>query len=842
MSILANNSPFSNCTLAVTVDGNTTTIKQTSTLTFNTTAESIHVQISGLSEGYVVSYGGTTTLMGWDGDVELSGNDDAVYLCQFIVSPLEKTYELYSTNDANKILLGRVKLTYGKTTIMFEPEGSVGYVELAKNSVHFDMYTLKGLCVKMADNSIFEDEFGKTNFININGLNVALTDSSLVYDIETEGEEVDSLFCMWQMNVRVLLNESGTVYVGGVVEYGSDIMLLNGKVDSVLLRAFVAIKIGNDDALVFDIESNTINPEVVDSKYKYVLDDAWKFIVGTGYANDTYLVDTTTVKVTAVFDTAEFEASFLDTDGSVLAVGEIMYLSNFDFSALTPALDVYGYDFVGWIPREGTENYTIWSEGISDELLSEETQWLFESDIVFVAVEKVREYVVTFNPNGGSVVQDAVDVYYGQDFVHDDNWVPYRAGYTFMGYSDSAGGGTSVLAYDEGVLSVADNKWLFVDDTELFAQWELIIYNLDVYVNGTKISAYSKEGVSVEADDFTIDFSASKTTGLYTSEINYNGSTVAFANQCQLGVLEKADISSFVVKVADAVPASGDLILMHISLDKYVYFMSFDVGFFDATHNKIKPLSRGDKIYYLAEHGADISAWKVCDQDGTITGDTGWVNVMISYMARQWVFTSDYVAGLGLMVSIGGTTYTFKGWRDALNNPITLSTTALSNLNVYSYFDNNYDVNIEYYVKNSVGDYVLVQKTGTFVNPGDLTDEVELFNTYECFLMDGEIVYISGWKLIDGADETDCELKENIVLDARSDAYKFYAVYTQFVATFTTDNDASSCVVDIPNDYYGNSYSSADVIWDDTRSAFVIYAKDASGVVTEEVYCILEKV
>lgn len=114
----------------------------------------------------------------------------------------------------------------------------------------------------------------------------------------------------------------------------------------------------------------------------------------------------------------------------------------------TPTRD--GYTFTGW--------YTKKSGGIQ----------INENDIVDASVVNLYAHwtttqsTVTFDPNGGSVSTETKTVVYGERYG--ELPVPYRTGYSFLGWSDSL-----PSSYNQNTVSETD--YVGKSDITLYAQW-----------------------------------------------------------------------------------------------------------------------------------------------------------------------------------------------------------------------------------------------------------------------------------------------------------------------------------------------------------------------------------
>ena len=150
--------------------------------------------------------------------------------------------------------------------------------------------------------------------------------------------------------------------------------------------------------------------------------------------------------------------------GSVLATyGEAMP------SATAPTRT--GYTFMGYYTAvNGGVNY--YNADMTSARVCDLTE-----DTVLYAYWSANEYTVTFDNQGGSG-ESSVTVEYGSSLPYVSK--PTKAGYTFLGYYDSATGGAQY--YDADMSSML--TWSRTEGITLYARWEANEYTVSFSANG----------------------------------------------------------------------------------------------------------------------------------------------------------------------------------------------------------------------------------------------------------------------------------------------------------------------------------------------------------------------
>lgn len=92
----------------------------------------------------------------------------------------------------------------------------------------------------------------------------------------------------------------------------------------------------------------------------------------------------------------------------------VSFNTNLPSVSLEPLTVTFDQDYQ--LPTLTNEGYTFSGWKYEDQILEMEGKWNIASDVTLDAIWNANEYVVTLNPNGGSVSVTSVSVTYGQDY------------------------------------------------------------------------------------------------------------------------------------------------------------------------------------------------------------------------------------------------------------------------------------------------------------------------------------------------------------------------------------------------------------------------------------------
>ncbi len=189
---------------------------------------------------------------------------------------------------------------------------------------------------------------------------------------------------------------------------------------------------------------------------------------GTKVTETTKVTSTADHTLYAIWTANTYTVTFDPNGGTVSPTSKtVTYGKNYS-ELPTPTRDHYTFD--GW--------YTAKTGGT---LVTKSTKMTTAKDHTLYAHWKGNTYVVTFDPNGGSVDPKSKAVTYGD--VYGTLPTPTRTGYTFKGWYTATSGGTKVTETTK-VTSTADHT--------LYAIWTANTYTVTFDPNGGTVSPTSK--------------------------------------------------------------------------------------------------------------------------------------------------------------------------------------------------------------------------------------------------------------------------------------------------------------------------------------------------------------
>lgn len=133
-----------------------------------------------------------------------------------------------------------------------------------------------------------------------------------------------------------------------------------------------------------------------------------------------------------------------------------------------------GYTFLGWSTSSGATSASF-ANGAS--VTASQVGASAGGSITLYAVWAANSYILTYNPNGGSVSPTNKTLTYGS--VYGDLPTPTRTGYAFKGWFTALSGGTQVSSFTT----------MRASNTTIYAQWDPIydVYQVDVLYDGNNI-------------------------------------------------------------------------------------------------------------------------------------------------------------------------------------------------------------------------------------------------------------------------------------------------------------------------------------------------------------------
>ncbi len=183
-------------------------------------------------------------------------------------------------------------------------------------------------------------------------------------------------------------------------------------------------------------------------------------------------------KLVPIFDEGHYEIRYEDADGTLIRTDTYTYGSQVSLLSLNEEYRV----FEGWYD---TTNRVLYKDG---KLPADRY-----GDLVLRAQFTPKQYIITLQPNGGTVNKNEVTVKYNENFTLP---IPKRTGYVFKGWSYSTGL-SNELATDADGKSLAPftryNGASYTDGLNITfkAEWTKATYTITYVANGSTVSAVS---------------------------------------------------------------------------------------------------------------------------------------------------------------------------------------------------------------------------------------------------------------------------------------------------------------------------------------------------------------
>lgn len=224
-----------------------------------------------------------------------------------------------------------------------------------------------------------------------------------------------------------------------------------------------------------------INDEPTDSKYTSLGDfdeiytpskdghyfDKWQLANYSYKSNDTF-----ELTLTAIYSVKEYSIQYQLNGGQLNIDNPTEYdVEDETFTLVNPTR--IGYTFAGW---SGTD-----IEGYATTVTIEKGSF---GDKKYTAHWQPIKYVITLNPNGGSVSQNEIIIQYGKTL---NLPTPTLRGYHFIGW------------YDNDKMFNNDT-WLGLSDITLTARWDIVKYTITYNLNGSENSPLNPSEYTVEDD------------------------------------------------------------------------------------------------------------------------------------------------------------------------------------------------------------------------------------------------------------------------------------------------------------------------------------------------------
>ena len=178
---------------------------------------------------------------------------------------------------------------------------------------------------------------------------------------------------------------------------------------------------------------------------------------------------------------------FFDANGGSVSTASIQALSDVALGEL-PVPERQYYTFDGWF-----------TEATDGEVVTAESAFARTEDLTLYAHWTLNSFIVTFNPNGGTVGTSEIRAYCGQALGTLPT--PSRTGFTFNGWFTAASGGSQVTA---------STTYSVANDITLYARWTVLSYTVS-WSTGTGYSITVKRTSSPYAGAPTGNLSSGST-------------------------------------------------------------------------------------------------------------------------------------------------------------------------------------------------------------------------------------------------------------------------------------------------------------------------------------------
>ena len=216
---------------------------------------------------------------------------------------------------------------------------------------------------------------------------------------------------------------------------------------------------------------------------------------------------------------------------------------------------ITGWTFVGWsINNDGNIDFKD-SAIIKNHLTS------IDGDIVTLyAVWKENTYNISFDTNGGSFM-DPIQAKYDNNISTIN--IPTRKGYNFLGFFTVKNGKGTKYYNEDGTSTIT---YRTTNDTNLYAYWTPIHYNIELYSNGSYV------GVIKNVEYGKLNLPSNTELKIYKNNFNFVGWNIYDDQNWSMYNANK----DYTVGLATI---DGDTIILYASwIEKNIYTISYDAN------------------------------------------------------------------------------------------------------------------------------------------------------------------------------------------------------------------------------------------------------------------------
>ena len=311
---------------------------------------------------------------------------------------------------------------------------------------------------------------------------------------------------------------------------------------------------------------------------------------------------------------------FCDTDRTVLSTGTAAYASEVSYAAPAPE----GQHCAGW--HVGSLTGSV-HNGTTVKIFAESST---NFTAYYYAYYDYNTYTVKFSQNGGTGVSlsDAT-CKYGTSYTTPSSGYT-KQGYKLVGWNTKANGSGTSYGLGDSYINLSSTHG---DTVTLYAQWEIVSYNVKFNANG---------GSGTMANQ-TLTYGTTETLNLNT--FTHEGSGACFGGWKRTSTGTKAEYSDGETKIFNLASTQGATVTLyaHWLRESYTIKYYLDYGLFVAGNvGKSQDVLYGDslKIPKIYRQGYIFNGWEV-GQNSKGTVDIEYVN-KTKYLADKTITIPDW--------------------------------------------------------------------------------------------------------------------------------------------------------------------------------------------------------
>jgi len=709
--------------------------------------------------------------------------------------------------------------------------------------------------------------------------------STVFFADTEDGGKIEAVYSSKLVNIRFTYPEKGTLYVGMMYFDSDVLYLNRKVAVAEAGKYFAGLRYTMEDGTTGEIRRNENElPVYIESgsfagMYSYKFENVWT--CAENNVEIEVLTEFATFEFTVIFTESDGTINSLTAEikyGTEFTIEELNKTFRYD-APLYPGVGTFNH--IGWA-IEDTENFV--SADTCDFILGRTITYSWERDVRMVPVFSANTVVISFF-DGMEFVNSAtvsageeVDL---KKFLFKGDWIILeRFGYIFLGFNHheklavdyNAGTGYSTVEENNSDIFVDDGGklvWIASENVQLYSIYTKIEYKLILDVvskdYATPENWTTNYGVWTEIPDgkYHIDgFTITDTLNLggfspknsdafvslvkfgFENELGEEFAEPEFVAICDAngivtstnnGTRFNLDDYTMTLLVSDFINAdtAAKTIRVQIEYLPITYIISFTADAFDETGTVVSSDAVETVYYKFTRENASIDKvdyWMQCDETGETILGMGWKT--ITTPNNELVFTTSSLRGIsGISFDAdNGKTYSFKSWQD-LDKSIVLGVDSVltESCAFRSIFSDKFDVAVNYYTYSTItSKYEQNSAMGYFWafeedggGGGYTIGETRTANSYEIFLVGGDLYYICAWSTTipvgfnttQSADDMGLNFVFSVDYSLEEQEINFYAVYKKYGFSVTESSGTYTVSANLPNDPNGNAYSNEDVIF-----------------------------